>query len=316
MLGAAFQRSPFCRPAWLGGLVVLLLSTFALTGVAGAGTSRATDTGVPLPPIARLTGSAPSSLTFTWRLQGNITSVIGYALWLDGLYQGATAAQSATFDGLACQTTHSFEVQVMDGQHLLSARSTAVSGTTLRCGASPAPPPPANPPAQTPPPERPPTPQQPPASPPAQTPPPANPPTPTTTQPTPPPTQPKPPPAQSTPPTSGKSGEQHGGSTKPLPPPKPQPPVPPASPAPPGPPPSQSGASVLYVSPMGSDFGACGASAPCASLNRAYQLAGPGALVRVASGIYPTQTILRHAQPKGGPRVTFLCSSPRSCTLQ
>jgi hypothetical protein len=51
------------------------------------------------------------------------------------------------------------------------------------------------------------------------------------------------------------------------------------------------GAASLFVSANGSDSGSCTQTAPCRTLNRAYQLAAPGATVEVAGGSYPAQTI-------------------------
>src|SRR5437762_3883870 len=50
-------------------------------------------------------------------------------------------------------------------------------------------------------------------------------------------------------------------------------------------------AATLYVSPNGSDGGGCTQSAPCASFDRAYRVATPGATVVVAGGTYSGQTI-------------------------
>jgi hypothetical protein len=57
---------------------------------------------------------------------------------------------------------------------------------------------------------------------------------------------------------------------------------------PPTPPP---GAANLYVSTSGSDGNACTQAAPCATLNRAFQVAQPGAVVEVAGGTYGAQGI-------------------------
>jgi hypothetical protein len=46
-----------------------------------------------------------------------------------------------------------------------------------------------------------------------------------------------------------------------------------------------------FVKPDGSDSGTCGASSPCRSFNRAYDVAAPGEVVDVAGGTYPTQRI-------------------------
>src|SRR5438309_8753028 len=47
----------------------------------------------------------------------------------------------------------------------------------------------------------------------------------------------------------------------------------------------------LHVSPGGSDTALCVASAPCATLARAYGLAKPGQIVELAAGTYPGQTV-------------------------
>jgi hypothetical protein len=47
----------------------------------------------------------------------------------------------------------------------------------------------------------------------------------------------------------------------------------------------------LYVAPSGSDGGRCTRRAPCASFDRAYQVAKPGDVIEVAAGRYPAQTI-------------------------
>lgn len=47
----------------------------------------------------------------------------------------------------------------------------------------------------------------------------------------------------------------------------------------------------LFVAPAGSDAGACTAAAPCASFQRAFELAAPGAIVDVRAGTYPSQEL-------------------------
>jgi hypothetical protein len=58
----------------------------------------------------------------------------------------------------------------------------------------------------------------------------------------------------------------------------------------PNPPPPVPGAS-LYIAPSGSDTAACSQSAPCRSINRAYQVAQCGTVVQVAAGTYPSQSV-------------------------
>jgi hypothetical protein len=47
----------------------------------------------------------------------------------------------------------------------------------------------------------------------------------------------------------------------------------------------------FYVSPGGSDSNSCSQSAPCATLNKAYQIASPGDTVIIKAGTYPGQSI-------------------------
>src|SRR6266508_1465460 len=55
----------------------------------------------------------------------------------------------------------------------------------------------------------------------------------------------------------------------------------------------------LYVSPSGNDANSCTATAPCASFNRAYQVAQPGQTVQVAGGTYPMQVIADKPSMRG-----------------
>jgi hypothetical protein len=58
--------------------------------------------------------------------------------------------------------------------------------------------------------------------------------------------------------------------------------------------PVQSGAN-YYISPSGSDSNPCTQAAPCASFNRAYQIASPGNTISVAAGTYSKQVIAYRA---------------------
>jgi chitodextrinase len=64
----------------------------------------------------------------------------------------------------------------------------------------------------------------------------------------------------------------------------------------------------LYVASNGSDSSSCTAAAPCASQNRAYQLAAPGAVVSVAAGSYPAQTIARDPSKTSSSEVVLAAS--------
>lgn len=60
----------------------------------------------------------------------------------------------------------------------------------------------------------------------------------------------------------------------------------------------------LFVDSSGSDTNPCTAGAPCATFNRAYQLASRGETVEVAAGVYGPQTIFA-AQKTGSSYVVF-----------
>ena len=62
----------------------------------------------------------------------------------------------------------------------------------------------------------------------------------------------------------------------------------------------------LFVAADGSDESRCSAERPCASFDRAYQVAQPGDTVRVAGGHYPPQTIgVEVSKVKAAANVTF-----------
>ena len=63
-------------------------------------------------------------------------------------------------------------------------------------------------------------------------------------------------------------------------------------------------AATLRVATNGSDSASCSSVAPCASLNRAYQLSQPGDTIEVANGDYGGQTVNRK-HSEGTATVTF-----------
>jgi hypothetical protein len=71
----------------------------------------------------------------------------------------------------------------------------------------------------------------------------------------------------------------------------------------------------LYISPTGSDSRACTAKAPCASFNRAYEVAKAGQIVEVAAGIYPSQFIKADSTKTGPASVLFRPSAGASVTI-
>jgi Bacterial TSP3 repeat len=97
-------------------------------------------------------------------------------------------------------------------------------------------------------------------------------------------------------------------------------PLDPGSPAPaegtppPPPPPPPSGAGV-FLSPTGSDAGACSKAAPCRTLNRGYVVAQPGQTVELAAGSYGNQTINRDASKTSTADVVFRPAGGATVTL-
>lgn len=79
---------------------------------------------------------------------------------------------------------------------------------------------------------------------------------------------------------------------------------PPAASPPPAAPPAPGPAGTLYVSSSGTDASPCTQAAPCASFNRAYQLARIGQVVQIAGGSYGDQ-LLSGAGKSGSGAVVF-----------
>ena len=105
-------------------------------------------------------------------------------------------------------------------------------------------------------------------------------------------------------------GEPPPPSTEP-PPPSTEPPPPPSDG---GPPPPPGSSSALFVSTSGSDANPCTQSAPCASFDRAYHAARPGAVVEVAGGSYPSQRVTLDSS-KASPVVVFRPASGAQVTV-
>jgi hypothetical protein len=73
-------------------------------------------------------------------------------------------------------------------------------------------------------------------------------------------------------------------------------------------------AATLFVSPAGSDSGRCTSAQPCASLDRAYQVAEPGQVVQIAAGTYDDQ-LIRPDSKSGNGVVTFVPAPGAQVTL-
>lgn len=71
----------------------------------------------------------------------------------------------------------------------------------------------------------------------------------------------------------------------------------------------------LAVSPTGSDTSACVSSSPCRTFDRAYRLASPGQLVRVAAGAYPAQSIWQDPLKTSSEDVVFLPAPGAAVTV-
>jgi len=73
------------------------------------------------------------------------------------------------------------------------------------------------------------------------------------------------------------------------------------------PPPDGQGS--LFVTTGGSDSNPCTSAAPCATFNRAYQVADPGDTIVVGDGTYPWQSVQQSSPPKSAPAVTFTAAA-------
>jgi|GEM_PF-2018935 len=112
--------------------------------------------------------------------------------------------------------------------------------------------------------------------------------------------------------------DETGGSATPVPPTEPapeEPTTPPTPPEEPAPPTEPSGSTDLYLSAGGSDSASCSATAPCRSLNRAYQVAAAGDVVQLAAGSYGNQTIQRDAGYTSSEDVVFRPAPGANVTL-
>jgi hypothetical protein len=72
----------------------------------------------------------------------------------------------------------------------------------------------------------------------------------------------------------------------------------------------------IFVSPAGSDGGACTRAVPCLTLNRAYRAARPGDVVEVAGGTYPGQRIDEDPSKTSSRHVVFRPAPSALVTVQ
>jgi hypothetical protein len=71
----------------------------------------------------------------------------------------------------------------------------------------------------------------------------------------------------------------------------------------------------IFVSSTGSDDLPCTHAAPCRTFARAYSLAKPGAIVEIAAGTYPEQTIPQLGAPRGSQPIVFQPAKGAKVTL-
>ncbi|MDG2194645.1 MAG: endonuclease [Polaribacter sp.] len=90
-----------------------------------------TDTEAPtVPTNLTVSNTTDTSLTLTWTASTDNTSVTGYDVFIDGVYNATATTTTHTVTGLTASTTYSATVLAKDGAANASAQTTAVNGTT------------------------------------------------------------------------------------------------------------------------------------------------------------------------------------------
>jgi hypothetical protein len=83
------------------------------------------DTTPPSVPTGlKVSGTTPTTITFSWNASSDDVGVAGYGLFLDGVSQTPTTNTSATFTGLLCGSSHTLAVDAFDGSVNTSATAT------------------------------------------------------------------------------------------------------------------------------------------------------------------------------------------------
>ncbi|GAB3895473.1 carbohydrate-binding protein [Kibdelosporangium lantanae] len=107
--------------------------TVPAPGGGGGGDNQAPS--VPANP--RSTGVTASSVSLAWDASTDNVGVTGYDVFVDGNQGPTVTGTTATVDGLAASSTHSFTVRAHDAAGNNSAQSAAVSATTSGGGGGP-----------------------------------------------------------------------------------------------------------------------------------------------------------------------------------
>ena len=276
-------------------ILISLVLVFLALAVSAAAPAHDPDQIAPTAPVTLSVGSVTAtSVALTWTPASDDVGVARYTVLRNGSVAGTTETAGFTFVGLECGSSFAVAVEAYDAAGNHSTQLTGIVATS-----------PCSNPATSPAPEPLPAVPVPPVKAPAVEPPAVK---------APPPTAPvKSPPVKARPvkapspaapravagsrhsipagnpepatPTVNPEPATPAGNPEPSPVGTPAPSTPPAS-APPAP-----AGAVSYVSPSGSNVAACTQAAPCASWNRAYQLAQPGQRIQVAAGTYPAQVI-------------------------
>lgn len=93
------------------------------------------DAIAPTAPTAlNVTGTTSSSVSLSWTAATDNTGVVGYDVYLNGVYNATTANTTYTVSGLTVSTTYNFYIIAKDCQGNFSPASNNVNGTTLAGG--------------------------------------------------------------------------------------------------------------------------------------------------------------------------------------
>ena len=91
-----------------------------------------TDTEAPTVPInLMVSNETTSTLDLSWTASTDNVGVIGYEVYVDGVFNSNVATTNTTITGLSSETTYALSVLAKDAANNSSALSSTVNGTTL-----------------------------------------------------------------------------------------------------------------------------------------------------------------------------------------
>jgi len=94
-----------------------------------------TDTTPPTTPAnLHVTSTTQTALTVAWNASSDNVGVTGYTTYLDGTLAGSTTSLSATFSGLACNTSHTVAVEAKDAAGNVSGKASVTASTSTCAG--------------------------------------------------------------------------------------------------------------------------------------------------------------------------------------